>query len=415
MAVAAGLPDASAWTLDPEVAYLNHGGFGAAPAEVLAEQQRLRAALERNPVGFLVHRLPELLAGVRSQVAEFLGADPDGLVFVDNATTGTQTVIAQTVLRAGDEVLTTDHCYPAVLAQLRRCTGAAGARLAIAPVPLPAAGPDAVAAAVLSRLTSRTKLLVIDHVASCSGLVFPVEEIVAESHRLGVPVLVDGAHAPGQLPVDLQRLGADFYTGNMHKWVCAPKAAAALYVAADWRDELRPLVGSQRLEDGFWTAFDWTGTRDPTALLAVPAALGFFGRAGWQAVREHNNDLARRGAELVADRIGTSAPSPDGLAASMRLVALPEPLAETEARALERRLLDQYRVVVPVTDHGGWRWLRLSAQLYNTIADYERLADALAAIGIATDDRDASHATAKANGHVPVIEAHHQGNAAERG
>jgi isopenicillin-N epimerase len=191
-------------------------------------------------------------------------------------------------------------------------------------------------------------------------------------------VLVDGAHAAGMLPVDLGGLGADFWVGNMHKWVCAPKASAALWVAPRWRDTLRPLVASHGVADGFWPAFDWTGTRDPTALLAVPAALDFFGRAGWAAVRERNNDLARHGAELVAERIGASPPPADGLAAAMRLVPLARPLSEDDARALERRLLD-LGIVVPVTHHGGWRWLRLSAQLYNTLSDYERLADSLAA------------------------------------
>jgi isopenicillin-N epimerase len=244
-------------------------------------------------------------------------------------------------------------------------------------VPLPAAGRAEVAEAVLSRLTGRTRLLVVDHVASCSGMVFPVEEIVAECRRQDVPVLVDGAHAAGMLPVDLGRLGADFWVGNMHKWVCAPKVSAALWVAPRWRDTLRPLVASHGVADGFWPAFDWTGTRDPTALLAVPAALDFFGRAGWAAVRAHNNDLARQGAALVAGRLGTCPPAGDGLAAAMRLVALPQALSEGDARALERRLLD-LGVVVPVTDHGGWRWLRLSAQLYNTPGDYERLADSFA-------------------------------------
>jgi isopenicillin-N epimerase len=371
------LPDASAWAIDPALAYLNHGGFGATPVAVLEVQREWQAAMERSPTGFLVRELPDLLASVRGRVAAFLGADPEGVVFVDNATTGTQTVIAQVRLAAGDEVLTTDHCYPAVLAQLHRAVAAAGAHLRIAPVPLPAASSASVAAAVVSGLSERTRLVVVDHVASCSGLVFPVEEIVAQCHGRGVPVLIDGAHAAGMLPVDLRRLGADFWVGNMHKWVCAPKASAVLHVGPQWRDMLRPLVASHGLTLGYQPAFDWTGTRDPTAILAVPAALDFFDRAGWPDVRQHNNDLARQGADLVAQRIGTSYPDADGLAAAMRLVPLPAPLTEAEARALETRLLDEHGVVVPVTSHGGWRWLRVSAQLYNTLEDYERLADAL--------------------------------------
>jgi isopenicillin-N epimerase len=382
MVMATELPDASAWALDPALAYLNHGGFGAAPRCVQADQQAWRDALERNPHGFLVHELPGLLAAVRARVARFLGADQDGVVFVDNATAGMQTVITSTRLARGDEVLTTDHCYPAVLAQLRQVTGAAGAALRIAPVPLPAGGREAVAAAVLTRLTPRTRLVVIDHIASCSGLVFPVEEIAAECRRQGVPVLVDGAHATGQLPVDLTRLGADFWVGNLHKWVSAPKASAVLHAAPRWRGALRPLVTSHGTADGFLPSFDWTGTRDPSALLAVPAALDFFGQAGWPAVREHNDELAGRGAALVAARIGTSPPDASGLAAAMRLVPLPGPLAEADARALELRLLRDFGIVVPVTSHGGFRWLRVSAQLYNTVGDYERLADALCQCGL---------------------------------
>lgn len=377
----ARLPGASAWTLDPDLAYLNHGGFGAAPAVVLAEQQRWRDALEANPAGFLTRQLPGLLDGVRDQVAAFLGADPDGLVFTDNATTGTQTVIAAASLALfapGDEVLTTDHCYPAVLAQLRRVTDATGAVLRVAAVPLPAVSRAVVAEAVLAGLSPRTKLVVIDHIASCSGLVFPVPEIVAQCRRQGIAVLVDGAHAPGQLPVDLGRLGADFWVGNLHKWVCAPKAVAVLHAAPERREMLRPLVASHGAFDGYQPSFDWTGTRDPTALLAVPAALAFFKQAGWQATRAHNNELARQGAELVARRAGTeSVAHPAELSAAMRLVRLPAPLENVDSRTLENRLLDRHRVVVPVTQHGGSRYLRVSAQLYNTLGDYERLGEAL--------------------------------------
>jgi isopenicillin-N epimerase len=377
MAAVTGLPDASAWTLDPGLAHLNHGSFGATPACVLAEQHRLRAELERNPVGFLVHQLPGLLENVRAEIAAFLRADPAGVVFVDNATTGTQTVIAQADLAPGDEVLATDHGYPAVLAQLQRAADSAGATLTIAPVPLPAASPAAVTEAVLARLTPRTRLLVIDHIASCSGMVFPVADIVARCRAAGVPVLIDGAHAPGMLPLDLRSLDADYWTGNLHKWVSAPKASAVLYVAERHRDRLRPLVASHGLTDGYQAAFDWTGTRDPTALLSVPAALAFFGQAGWPNVWQHNNELSQLGAELVSAPLGTEPPAPGELTAAMRLVRLPEPLTAAGARALERRLLHEHRVVVPVTDHGGWRWLRLSAQLYNTRADYERLADVI--------------------------------------
>ncbi len=377
-----GLPDASSWALDRDLAYLNHGSFGAAPVSVLAAQQGWRDALERNPTGFLVRQLPDLMDGVRAKLGAFLGADPAGLVFTDNSTAGLQTVIGQLKLAAGDEVLTTDHCYVPAMTQLRKVAAITGAVIRVAPVPVPAASSSAVADAILSEVSSRTKWVVVDHIASCSGMVFPVSQIVAHCRPQGIGVLIDGAHAVGQLPVDLDELGADFWVGNLHKWLCAPKASAVLYAAPQWRDGLRPLVASHRFDDGFQPAFDWTGTRDPSALLAATDAMAFFEQAGWPAVREHNNDLARRGAELVASRIGTTVPGGDGLTASMRLIQLPEPLGEFDAREIERGLLDEYKVVVPITYHGGWQWVRVSAQLYNTIGDYERLAAALVKLGI---------------------------------
>jgi isopenicillin-N epimerase len=359
------------------VAYLNHGAFGAAPRLVLARQQALRDELERNPVRFLAHDLPALLQDVRARLAEFLLADAEGLVFIDNATTGTQTVLAQFPLGPGDEVLATDHCYPAVRKQLQRVAGRSGATLRVVSVPLPATSRRQVASAVLTGLSPRTRLVVVDHIASCSGMVFPVEEITAECRRQGVPVLIDGAHATGMLPLDLTELGADFWVGNLHKWMCGPKASAVLSVAPQWRATLSPLVASHEVDDGYQPAFDWTGTHDPSALLAVPAALEFFDQAGWQAVRARNRDLARDGADLVARRLGTDQPVTDEIAAAMRLVQLPAEQSEADARALERRLFDEHQIVVPVTYYDGWRWLRLSAQLYNTLSDYERLAAAL--------------------------------------
>jgi isopenicillin-N epimerase len=382
-----GLPDASSWTLDRDLAYLNHGGFGAAPISVLTAQQGWRDALERNPTGFLVRQLPDLLADVRAKLAAFLGSDPAGLVFTDNATAGMQTIIGQLNLGSGDEVVTTDHAYVPVLTQLRMVAATTGAKIRVAHVPVTAAGTQDVVDAIMAETSGKTKYVVVDHVASCSGMVFPVGQIVAQCRPRGIGVVIDGAHAPGLLPVDLDGIGADFWVGNLHKWLCAPKASAVLYAAPQWRDGLRPLVASHRFDDGFQAAFDWTGTQDPSPLLAATAALAFFEQAGWAAVWEHNNDLAVRGAELVAGRLGTAAPGGDGLTAAMRLIQLPEPLGEFDARESERGLLDDYKVVVPITYHGGWQWLRVSAQLYNTIDDYERLASALVALGLAAASR----------------------------
>lgn len=370
-----GLAQASDWGLEPGTAHLNHGGFGATPLVVLDRQAELRRELEANPTGFLLHRLPALLQEVRAELSGFLGTDPARIAFLANATEATQTVIANFTLSPGEEVLTTDHCYPAVLAQLRRATDSAGARLRVLALPLTLAEPAVLCAAIADQLRPNTRWLVIDHVASPSGMVFPVEEIIHRARQAGVRVLVDGAHAAGMLAVDLTTLGADFWVGNLHKWVCAPKSAAVL--VAGEPGQLRPLVASHGFDDGYPTAFDWTGTRDPTAVLSVPAALAFFARLGWDRVRSANNALAAAGSDLVIERIGGQAPLPATMTAALRLIPLPQPLAEPAARALELELLRNHRVVVPVTNHGGWWWIRVSAQLYNSMADFERLSEAL--------------------------------------
>ncbi|MHB2023755.1 MAG: aminotransferase class V-fold PLP-dependent enzyme [Mycobacteriales bacterium] len=366
---------AHAWDLEPDTAHLNHGSFGAAPKIVLDRQAELRRELEANPTRFLLHRLPDLLDQARLEIGAFLGAAPAQTAFLANATEATQTVIANLKLRPGDEVVTTDHCYVAVLAQLRRATQEAGASLRIVSLPLPLAEREEVSGPILDELGPRTKMLVVDHVASPTGLVFPIDQIVAGAHRAGVQVLVDGAHAAGMLPVDLAALEADFWVGNLHKWVCAPKSCAVLVAHSD--RQLQPLVTSQRFDEGYPAAFDWTGTRDPSPLLCAPTAIGFFAQLGWERVRANNNALASAGAEAVATILDTEAPIASSLAAAMRLIELPRPLSELSARALELELLERHRVVVPVTNHGGWRWIRVSAQLYNCLADYERLAEVL--------------------------------------
>jgi len=368
------------WALDPALAYLNHGAFGATPRAVLDVQSGLRAALEANPADFYLRRLRTLLTEVRSRLATFLRTTPDSLVFVENATTGTQTALGAVPLGPGDEVVCTDHIYPAVLVQLRREAARRGFEVVVAHVPIEVEGPGDVAAAVIQALGPRAKLLLVDQIASPTGLVFPIRDLAAECRRRGITILVDGAHAPGSLELDLDDLGVDFWTGNLHKWVCSPKSAAVLYAAPDRRADLHPLVASHDHDAGYQPGFDWTGTRDPTALLSAPAAIDLFAAAGWPEVRRHNAELAGRGAALVADRFGAAVPFPDpDLTAGMRLVALPRELDADEARSLERRLLDEYAVVVPVMFFQGWRWVRVSGQLYNTLDDYRRLADALEA------------------------------------
>jgi isopenicillin-N epimerase len=367
------------WLLDPDVAYLNHGGFGALPGAVAAAAAELRAMMERDPSDLLMRRLPAQLDDVRSQLAALLHADEAGCVFVANATAGVATVLTAfaPMLAAGDEILVVDHRYHAVEVQLDALGDRCGVRTVLAHVPLDVRTPADVVSAVAERMTGSTRLLVIDAIASASGFVFPVAELVVAAHDRGIPVLVDAAHAPGQVAVDLRATDADFWVGNLHKWICSPRAAAILSVAPQWRDRIRPLVASHRYADGYQPAFDWTGTFDPVPLLAVPAALAFWDALGWDDVRARQQALVDEGAARVATALGTCAPVAGRFSAAMRIVALPTALSSEAALEVEKALCDTHRIEVSVTSLHDRTWVRVCGQVYNTPADYDRLADAL--------------------------------------
>ena len=402
------------WALDPEIAYLNHGAFGACPLPVLAVQSELRARLEREPVRFLDVELPTRLQAVRERLAGFMGADPDDLAFLPNATTGVNTVLRSLEFAAGDEILTTDHEYNACLNAIRFVAERSGARLVEAAVPFPVGDPQQITEAILERAGERTRLAVISHVSSPTALVFPVREIVAALAQRGIDTLVDGAHAPGMLPLELDQLGAAYYTGNAHKWLCAPKGAGFLHVRRDRQPAIRPLVishGANARHDDrsrFRHEFDWLGTADPTAYLSIPAALDFMATlvpGGWAEVMRANHELALAARDLIAQAVGSEPPAPAALIGSIAAVPLPpdlpprrpvvdardEPMATYPLDPLRETLLGGFGVEVPVftwphtaaTDRPPMRLLRVSAQVYNSIDDYARLAAALVTRGAA--------------------------------
>jgi isopenicillin-N epimerase len=280
-------------------------------------------------------------------------------------------------MTAGDEILTTDHRYAAVAVQLAAHAKRDGVVPVFAHVPLDAVSPTDVVAAILDRITPRTKLLVVDAIASASGFWFPVEDIVEAAHERGVPVLVDAAHAPGQIDVDLTATGADFWVGNLHKWICSPRAAAVMSIAPKWRDQIRPLVPSHLYAEGMQPAFDWTGTFDPVNLLAVPAALDFWADLGWDAVRQQQRALVDDGAARVAAALGTRVPVSDQFRAAMRVIALPDRLTNERAREVETLLSEKHRVEVSLMDLHDESWVRVCGQIYNTATDYDRLAAGL--------------------------------------
>jgi len=382
----------SLWQLDPAITFLNHGSFGACPRVVLEKQLELRRRLELEPVRFMVRELEGLLDSARSSLADFVGSAADDIAFVSNATYGINSVLRSLSLSPGDELMTTNQEYTASRNTLEYVAGLAGAKTVVVDVPFPIRESEEVVERLLAAVTKRTRLLLVDHVTSPTGLVLPLEDIVGEFATRGIDTLVDGAHAPGMLPLDLKSLGAAYYTGNLHKWVCAPKGSAFLHVRADLQRTVRPAAishgATSTREDRsrFLTEFDWTGTFDPTAWLSVPAALDFFASlpGGWQAVMKANHELALRGRDALCRILESDPPAPDDMIGSMAAVILPDGKA-TQAPSLygdplQDELLDRFGIEVPVVPWPGapHRLLRISAQLYNESAEYDTLCEALA-------------------------------------
>ena len=381
------------WLLDPGVDFLNHGSFGACPSPVLEAQQQLREELERQPIRFMLRDLPGRLALARKALGSFVGADPDDLAFVSNATTGVNTVLRSLRFEAGDELITTNQAYNACRNALTAAASRDGATLVVADVPFPVRSPAEVVEAILGRVTSRTRLVLLDHVTSPTGVVWPVKQIVGALAGPGIDTLVDGAHAPGMLPLNVEDIGAAYYSGNCHKWICAPKGAAFLHVRRDRQHRIRPLTishganSTRRDVSRFRLEFDWVGTQDFTPFLCVPEALRFMGSllpGGWSELMEHNRQSALRARNILGDALQAPPPCPDEMIGSLATVALPDgepasPRSALEIDPLQDALFEKFHLEVPVV---SWpappkRWVRVSSQIYNTDAQYRRLASAL--------------------------------------
>ena len=358
--------------LDPGAVTVNHGSFGATPRAVLAAQDRWRARMEAQPSTFMRRILPGALREAGATLARFVGADAADLAFVDNATTGVNAVLRSLTFRPGDEIVVLSHVYGAVAKTVRHAAAQAGAQVVIAALPFPDPTEPAVLAGLAAALGPRTRLAVLDHIASPSALVLPIAAMVALCRARRVPVLVDGAHAPGQVPLDLAEVGADWYTGNCHKWLFAPKGAAFLWAAPDRQAGLHPVAISHGYGEGFHAEFDWTGTRDPTAFLAVPDGIDFHARLGGTALMARNAALAAESAAILARRLNTGCGATGIFAAAMAVVRLPAP--PDRAETLRETLMDA-GTDAPVHALDGGAWLRLSVQAYNEAADYLRLAE----------------------------------------
>lgn len=371
--------------LEGDAVFLNHGSYGATPRVVLAAADAWRRRMEAQPVRFMGRELIPALHAALDRLGGFIGARGADLAFVDNATAAVSTVLRAFELAPGDELLTTSHAYGAVRAALGFVAARAGARVVEAELPFPAAGEDELCAALARRFTERTRLLALDHVTSPTALVLPVARLAAAARARGIPVLVDGAHAPGMLNLDIGSLGVDWYAGNCHKWLFAPKGCAFLWAAPERQAVLAPLAVSHGQGQGFRAAFDWTGTRDHSAFLAVTAALGFIEGIGAERLRARNHDLVVAAARLIVDAWWTPVGGPPALLGAMAAIAVPTerglakglPATPGAAAALHDRLWDDHRIEVPVTAFAGRLWVRVSAQIYNELEEYHRLAEAV--------------------------------------
>jgi isopenicillin-N epimerase len=377
------------WLLEPDICFLNHGSFGATPKIVLEYQNQLRGRLEAEPVRFFAQEWEGLLDDARNKLARFLNIEANNLAFVPNATTGVNTVLRSLFFQPGDELLITDHVYNACRNAAEFMAKRTGAKIAIASIPFPLKSSQEIVNAILAKVSSKTKLVLIDHVTSPTALIFPIKEIVDQLNQLGIDSLIDGAHAPGFISLDLQAINATYYTGNCHKWLCAPKGSGFLYVRPDKQAEIRPLSishganSSRKDRSRFLLEFDWTGTDDYSPYFCIPKAIDFLGSllpGGWEELRANNHTLALEARKILCNSLNIKSPCPDELIGAM--ASLPLKQTGVEGEGLQVKLMQEYQIEVPVIpwfdfDHP---LLRISVQFYNRIEDYKYLAEVLSKI-----------------------------------
>jgi isopenicillin-N epimerase len=377
------------WPLDPAATYLNHGTVGVTPIRVSEAQQALRARIERHPSKFMLRDLwtfsgsatggPTLMRQAAAEIAAFVGARAEDLVFVDNTTTGVNAVLRSTAFAPGDEIVVTDHIYGGLLTAVHYIARTSGAEVRTVPLPYPAFDAAASIELIAGAVTPRTRLVIVEHIAAESGLVFPVGDIVRACKARGAMVLVDGAHVPGALPLDVSAIGADYYVANLHKWAMAPRSSAFMVVAPERQATLHPAVISWGLDQGFLQEFDWVGTRDATPWLLAPEGVRFLQDLGYDALRKYNHDLAWHTAQYLTDRWDTPLQIEESAVGCMVSVMTPESVGSTKPDAvrLRDRLLFEHGIEVQVHARAGRVWVRVSAQAYNDRSDIERLAAAI--------------------------------------
>ena len=383
---------AAHWALDPETTFLNHGSFGAVPKVVLEEQSFLRSQIEMDPVRFYEREFLERMYEARKCLSLFLNADPNGMAFVRNATEGVNTILRSLNLKDGDEIIVPNHSYQACWNAVDFVAERSGAKTVVVDIPFRIQNKSQILDLIMDSVTDRTVLALIDTVTSPTGQRMPFEELVEGLQSSGVDVLLDAAHGPGIVPLDLGKLDAAYCTGNCHKWICTPKGSAFLHIRADKKEMIRPLsIGHGSSFQGsdqekFDYEFGWPGTQDPTPWLCIPKAIEFLGslvEGGWSTIMQRNRKLALEGRGIICEAIGTSPPVPDSMVSSIASIEIPSegdigPM-EFEGDPFHNLLYDKYRIQVPVFPwvHHKTRYIRISAQMYNHIDEYHFLAEAL--------------------------------------
>ena len=370
----------------PDLTFLNHGSFGACPRPVFEVYQEWQRRLEADPVEFLGRRLDDLLREAREPLAAYVGTHADYIVYLQNATLGFNIVARSLmpVLEPGDEVLATDHEYGAADRTWRFLCGQYGIKYVNQPVPLPLTGDEEMIEAFWRGVTPRTRVIFISHITSPTALIFPVEKICQRARAAGIMTVIDGAHAPGHIPLQLDELGVDFYTGNCHKWLCAPKGAGFLYARPERQALLQPLIVSWGWDSRspgvspFQDFFGWTGTDDPASYLSVPAAIAFQQRYDWDAVRAACHELAVSARRDISALVGGAPICPDSPHWFGQMCAIPLPVAD--AQTVQRRLREEWHIEIPIFPWNGLNLLRISLQGYNEPEDIERLLGALEVI-----------------------------------
>ena len=385
-------PFAKHWSLEPSRLFLNHGSFGACPNFVIEEQRKWQDLMEREPVQFFEELMPDLLLKSREALGTFINCSPDDLAFVSNATSGVNTILRSLHFEQGDEILVPNHAYQACRNSIDFVAKRWGANVVEVAIPFPIDSPQTVVELMKSACSERTKLVMIDTVTSPTGLRMPFEALTEFFEGKGVEVLLDAAHGIGMIPLNLGELGASYVTSNCHKWLCAPKGSAFLYVREDKQSKIQPLTISHGHTfplgetTRFRHEFDWTGTQDISGWCSIPAVIEGMADlidGGWNSIIQHNHDLAIQGRNVLCERLGIEPPCPDEMVACISTIQLPGniPLKEKmhEPDPLHHILSEKYNIQVPV-----WSWpspegryLRISAQLYNSIEEYEQLTDAL--------------------------------------